>query len=65
MFALAKSLLILGRYLRRIAIALESIHRLYELELRQQGIIALDPTLQDEIEITYGPKSPLDLQDSL
>lgn len=71
MFTSAKALLLIARYFRRIAIALESIHRLYELELGQQNIIITTPGLRDEVEITYGthaapamdPRTPAEFLD--
>ena len=55
MFALAKSLLVLGRYLRRIALALESMNELYALELAERGIYRPRPSggKADEVEISY------------
>lgn len=59
MFALGKALLILGRYLRRIAISLESIHELYALELAERGIYKPRKSSggkDDEVEVMYGAK---------
>lgn len=60
MIALAKALLLIARYFRRIAISLEQIKSLYELELKHQGIMHIDPTIDDEVEISYGSKSIVD-----
>jgi hypothetical protein len=60
MLSLAKALLLIARYFRRITLSLESIERLYRLELQSQGIIETDPDLSDEVEITYGPREAID-----
>lgn len=43
-----------------MTISLESIERLYRLELAAQGIVETNPAITDDIEITYGPKEPVD-----
>ena len=54
MWAIAKSVMLVARYFRRIALALEAIRELYELDLASRGIVRVDPNLRDEVEITYG-----------
>ncbi len=59
MRAFAKAVLHLARYIRRIALALEGIQELYELDLRSRDIWRLDPRLKREesaVEISYGAR---------
>ena len=58
MWAFAKAVLLLARYARRIAVSLEQICDLYELELRHHGIVQLKENLQDETEVLYGIAEP-------
>lgn len=56
MLALAKGLLLIARYFRRMAVSLEKIQALYELELRTRDIWI--PTKgQDVCEVSYGIKT--------
>ena len=64
MWAFAKALLLVGRYFRRIAVALESIRELYELDLSSRGVYRTrTPTKDDEVDIMYGAKQSADIQD--
>jgi hypothetical protein len=58
MWAFAKAVLLLARYARRIAVSLEQIRDLYELELRYQGIVQLKSEVTDEVEVVYGAQPP-------
>ena len=59
MWAFAKAVLLASRYLRRIAVAIELIAELYELDLRSRDIFrAPAPGARDESELLYGPKVP-------
>jgi hypothetical protein len=52
--ALAKSLLLLVRYLRRIATSLEHVEALYKLELQERfGIVEQVKGLRDQVEVSY------------
>ncbi len=44
------------QYLRRIAIALESMERMYAADLRERGVIVGEPGLKDEVEVLYGER---------
>jgi len=44
--------------LTRIATALETIAALYRLDLSSRGIIPLDTTIHDQVEISYGHQEP-------
>jgi hypothetical protein len=57
MFAFVRAILILAKSLKRIAVVLEKIHALYELELRYQGIVQITPGIVDEVEVSYGTKN--------
>lgn len=61
MLSLAKSLLLIARYFRRIAVSLEKIQALYELDLMERGIRQYDSTITDEVEVSYGSKLPDEL----
>lgn len=54
MFAFAKAIIQVAKALRRIAIALEDIRTMYELELKTRGIHRYDPSLNDETIVSYG-----------
>ena len=54
MKAFIKAIIVLARYHRRTAVALERIASLYELELRSNGIVPVDSTLKDPTEVSYG-----------
>ena len=41
--------------LNRIADALERLVHLYEMDLEARGIRQVDPTLEDRVEVQYGP----------
>jgi len=56
MWALAKAVLLIARYFRRIAVALEAIQASYSLDLRSRGIFELDPKMRDKVEVSYGPQ---------
>lgn len=58
MWAFAKALLLIARYFRRIAIALERHNDLYRLDLADRGIIELKPGVEDHVEVAYGPQKP-------
>lgn len=51
-----KALFLLARYFRRIALALEGLRELYELDLQSRGIVRVRPGVTDEVEVMYGPK---------
>jgi hypothetical protein len=59
MWAFAKSLLLIARYSRRIAVSLETLTELYRLDLESRGIntIRIDPSYKptkDEMtEVAY------------
>ena len=63
MWAFARALLILARHVRRAALALEDLAKLYRLDLDSRGILpAPHPELNDPVEVMYPTsKSPLDL----
>jgi hypothetical protein len=44
-------------YLRRIAIALESMERMYAADLRERGVVIGEPGLKDEVEVLYGERA--------
>lgn len=46
------------RPLTRIAHALESLVKLYRLDLAERGIVEPNPGIHDEIEVLYGVKEP-------
>ena len=55
MFKAVKALSLFTRYLKRIALALEDISRLYEEELRNQGIYRRpQKPIKDTVEVSYG-----------
>ena len=55
MWAFAKTVLLVARYFRRIAVALESLRDLYEMDLASRGIQKTQPGLKDPVEVVYGP----------
>lgn len=57
MWAFAKAVLLLARYVRRVGVELESIRQLYELDLQSRGIVRVDPRLVDQVELCYGPQA--------
>lgn len=59
MWAFAKALLLVARYIRRIAVALEGLLELYELDLRSRGIFRVEKNLAPAdraVEISYGAR---------
>ena len=58
MIAFVKAIAMLAKAVRRGAIALERIRDLYELELRSNGIVPVDTSIKDEVEISYGSMKP-------
>lgn len=58
MWPFAKALLLTSRYLRRIAVALEDLRRLYEMDLRARNVyFAPETPVKDTVDICYGPQS--------
>ena len=58
MTAFAKAIYILAKAFYRIADELSKIRNLYELELRSNGIVPVDTSIKDEVEISYGSMKP-------
>ena len=59
MRAFAKAVLTLARYIRRMAVALEEIRDLYQLDLAERGLNVKRPAAPgDELEIMYGAREP-------
>lgn len=54
MWAFAKAILLMSRFVRRVAIALEALVRLYKLDLESRGIYDTPP-------IKYTSDSPSDM----
>lgn len=58
MIAFVKAIAMLAKAVRRGAIALEGIRDLYALDLRERGIVPVNTTVKDEVEISYGSMKP-------
>ena len=56
MFLVLRAFHTFGRSLVRIAIVLESLRDLYQLDLSSRGIIQITPDIEDEVEIAYGSR---------
>lgn len=54
MWATIRTIRLFTKSLVRIALALESLRSLYELDLAARGIVPQDPTLTDRVEVQYG-----------
>ncbi len=53
MIGLARAVILVARYFRRIAISLEKIHDLYVLDLESRGIRKPIPGVHDIDELVY------------
>ena len=65
MLAFARALLILARYVRRGAVALEELARLHRLDLDSRGLIPPTASVADPVEVSYPgdrhhPSDPFD-----
>lgn len=60
MIGLARAVLLVARYFRRIAISLEKIHDLYALDLESRGIRKATAHVKDVDELVYS-NAPSDL----
>lgn len=66
MWPFVKSIFLLARYIRRIAVALEGMRRLYEADLESRGVyLKPDKPIIDKVDISYGYKAPKDGSDLL
>ena len=58
MFLAFRALHLFAKSLVRIALALEQLRDLYQLELATRGIVAPTPGMKDEVEVVYGYQEP-------
>jgi hypothetical protein len=48
-----RTLFLFAKSIKRIAIALENIEKLYRLDCEARGIIVTNPSIRDQTEISY------------
>jgi hypothetical protein len=53
-----RSIYLFAKSLRRIAVALEELVSLYRMDLASRGLIPLDTTIKDKVEVMYGYAEP-------
>lgn len=49
-----RAIYLFAKSLRRIATALEELVGLYRMDLASRGLIPLDTTVRDKVEVMYG-----------